>query len=138
MMTAGEVNITKVGIIGAGPGGLVSARWALKEGLDVTVIERASTIGGLWRPGAHTWPTMRTNISKFSLQFIEFNHSIDPVEDASNPKKVFLTAKEMHEYLLRYATHFNISPHVLLGHEVMEIIKSHKNENSHWKVKCRI
>ena len=134
-MTAAQ---TKVGIIGAGAGGLVSARWALKEGLDVTILERSNTVGGLWRPGGHTWPTMRTNVSKFCLSFMEFNHEMNPTEEALDPKKIFLTAKEMYEYLLKYADNFNITPHVLLGHEVIEINQSYKNEKPGWKVKCRL
>ncbi len=43
-----------VAIIGAGPAGLVSAKEAKAHGLNPTVFEKGSTVGGLWKPGGFT------------------------------------------------------------------------------------
>ncbi|MEH3154595.1 MAG: FAD-dependent oxidoreductase [Gordonia paraffinivorans] len=40
--------IESVAVVGAGPGGLVTARWLLSQGFDVTVFEAGPTIGGQW------------------------------------------------------------------------------------------
>ncbi len=38
-----------------------------------TVFERATEIGGLWRPGSGAaWPGMATNLSRYSCGFSDF------------------------------------------------------------------
>ena len=37
-----------VAVIGAGPGGLVAARWLLAQGFEPTIFEQAPTLGGQW------------------------------------------------------------------------------------------
>ena len=38
----------RVAVIGAGPGGLVAARWLLSQGFEPTIFEQAPTLGGQW------------------------------------------------------------------------------------------
>ena len=52
-------------VLGAGPGGLATGYWLAKHGVSVTVLERASVVGGLARTveregfkfdlGGHRW-----------------------------------------------------------------------------------
>ena len=56
-----------VAVIGAGPGGLVAARWLLSQGFEPTIFEQGPMLGGQWtgqdgRSGV--WPTMHTNSSR--------------------------------------------------------------------------
>lgn len=37
-----------IAIIGAGPAGLVSAKYAIAHGHNVTIYERSESLGGLW------------------------------------------------------------------------------------------
>lgn len=42
---AGALNVA---VIGAGPSGLVSAKYALEQGFRVTVFEQGEEVGGIW------------------------------------------------------------------------------------------
>lgn len=42
---------SKVGIIGAGPAGLVTAKYLLDEGLKPTIFEISDQLGGQWNLG---------------------------------------------------------------------------------------
>jgi dimethylaniline monooxygenase (N-oxide forming) len=45
----------KVAIIGAGPAGLTSAKYALQYGLMPTLFEKSNQIGGLWSSNTAIW-----------------------------------------------------------------------------------
>lgn len=45
---SGKANNLNVAVIGAGPSGLVSAKYALAQGFDVTVYEQNFELGGIW------------------------------------------------------------------------------------------
>ncbi|KAI9809385.1 MAG: hypothetical protein M1827_006897 [Pycnora praestabilis] len=67
----------KVLIIGGGPSGLVAAKTLLRsypDAFDVTIVEKAKTLGGLWPMSVDTKnglvsPEMPTNMSKHSVCF---------------------------------------------------------------------
>lgn len=57
----------EVAVIGAGPGGLVAARYLQSEGFAPVLFEQAATSGGQWSGDARcsgVWPSMRTNTSR--------------------------------------------------------------------------
>src|SRR3954468_573896 len=61
-----------VAVIGAGPGGLIAARWLLTQGFEPTVFERGQVLGGQWAGIAGqsgVWPTMHTNTSRVLTAF---------------------------------------------------------------------
>lgn len=41
-------NVPNIGIIGAGPAGLISAKHAISHGYGVTIYEKSEDIGGTW------------------------------------------------------------------------------------------
>ena len=62
----------RVAIVGAGPGGLAAAKYAIEAGLDVTVFEASDDLGGQWHTTAcHSgvWPGMQTNTSRAMTAF---------------------------------------------------------------------
>ena len=70
-----------VAVIGAGPGGLVAARWLLSQGFEPTIFEQAPMLGGQWtgldgRSGV--WPTMHTNTSRTMTAFSDLEHDDRP------------------------------------------------------------
>lgn len=51
-----------VAIIGAGSSGLVSAKYSLDHGFDVTVFEQNEQLGGIW------WFTNETGVNQYGLE----------------------------------------------------------------------
>ena len=98
--------IGSVAVIGAGPSGLVAARWLLSQGLSPTIFERAPMLGGQWSglPGlSGVWPTMHTNTSRVLTAFSD----LEPETDA-----VFPSNRAVLDYLVRYAEHARIASHI--------------------------
>lgn len=98
-----------VAVIGAGPGGLVAARWLLGQGFEVTLFERQPTCGGQWTgaPGhSGMWAAMRANTSRVLTAFGD----LDP-----GPGDVFPTRAEVFDYLRRYATLFGLDVRTRFG-----------------------
>lgn len=63
-----------VAIIGAGVGGLVTARMLTPAGFNVTIFESHDDLGGQWNyrnPNSGVWPTMRTNTADFATKTSE-------------------------------------------------------------------
>jgi dimethylaniline monooxygenase (N-oxide forming) len=105
-----------VAILGAGPAGLVAARYLLSEGLTPTLFERSSRIGGQWSGDpaiSGIWPTMRTNTSRIMTAFSDLAHP------ATTP--TYPTNQAMRDYLERYADLFNLTPHIRLSTPVLSV-----------------
>lgn len=98
-----------VGVIGAGPAGLASARWLQQHGLVPVVFEAADRIGGQWNPASPlsgTWTGMRTNTSRILTAFSDLEH---PADTAAYPCQEQILA-----YLENYAAKFSLSPCIRL------------------------
>ena len=93
----------RVAVVGAGPGGLVAAKYAIEAGLDVTVFEAGDELGGQWHTTAvHSgvWPGMHTNTSRAMTAFSDFPAPADyPLHPA---------AEQVHAYLHAYARKFGV------------------------------
>ena len=91
-----------VAVIGAGPGGLVAARWLQSQGFEPTIFEQDSELGGQWtgRPGqSGVWPAMYTNTSRVLTAFSDLDHE---------GNRVFLSNLDVLDYLNRYADMFGL------------------------------
>jgi dimethylaniline monooxygenase (N-oxide forming) len=111
-----HVAIRTAAIIGAGPGGLVVARWLREAGFHPTLIEEDSDVGGQWRVGApqsSVWPGMRTNTSRVMTAFADLPH---PPDTPAYP-----TAEQIGAYLRCYAEHVGALEDVRFRTRVVEI-----------------
>ncbi|NMF85955.1 FAD-dependent oxidoreductase [Nodosilinea sp. P-1105] len=104
----------RVAVIGAGVAGLVSAKVLKQDGFDVTVFEKASTMGGVWAK-SRAYPGLRTNNPRETYAFSDFDYP----ETADE----FPTAEQVRAYLEAYAEHFGITPHIRLGTEVISVAR---------------
>lgn len=90
-----------IGIIGAGISGLATAKIFRQRGHEVTVIEKAATIGGVWNPD-RSYPGVTTQTTRDEYAFSDF-----PMP-AHYPQ--WPTGEQVHAYLTSYALHFGIIP----------------------------
>ncbi len=106
----------RVAIIGAGPAGLVAARWLKARGAEPVVFEAASDLGGQWNaenPASATWPGMRTNTSRILTAFSDLDHPEDT--------PVFPVRDQVHHYLRRYAETQDLLRHIRFGTQVRHL-----------------
>lgn len=99
----------KVAVIGAGPAGLVAARWLIVRGLEPVIFEASSRLGGQWNSASAcsaTWSGMRTNTSRIMSAFADLDHT------PGTP--TYVEQAEMLDYLERYAFTFGLLPHLRL------------------------
>jgi len=103
-------------IIGAGPGGLTSAKAMLDEGLEPLVFEASDAIGGQWHTSAaHSgvWAGMNTNTSRATTVFSDLPHL--------EGTPLFPSAIEIKAYLDRYAEAFDLARRVKLDSRVTNV-----------------
>jgi dimethylaniline monooxygenase (N-oxide forming) len=108
-----------VAIVGAGPGGLVAARYLKQEGFAPTIFDQNERLGGQWAGTAGTsgvWPAMRTNTSRIMTSFSDLSY---PPGTA-----VYPTNQEVHGYLERYAAKFDLTRALRLSARVEEIAQN--------------
>lgn len=93
-----------VAVIGAGPGGLVAARWLLQCGFEPMIFEVADSLGGQWNQQAGSsaaWPAMRTNTSRIMTSFSDLDY---PEGTATYPRQ-----DQVQAYLQAYAEKFDLT-----------------------------
>lgn len=113
-----------VAVIGAGPGGLVTARWLLEKGFEPTIFEKAPILGGQWSglPGnSGVWPGMHTNTSRILTAFSDLPH---------DSAAVFPSNHEILAYLQRYAELFALTPRIRLNTTVQRL----RRDRARWVI----
>lgn len=103
---------TTVAVIGAGPGGLVTARWLCSQGFEPTIFEQQTELGGQWTGApvfTGVWPAMYTNTSRVLTAFSDLEHESGVT---------FLSNRGVLAYLNRYADLFGLRTRIRLGRRV--------------------
>jgi dimethylaniline monooxygenase (N-oxide forming) len=101
-----------VAVIGAGPGGLITARWLLSQGFEPTIFEQGPMLGGQWTglDGlSGVWSTMHTNTSRILTAFGDLEHETEAV---------YPSARDILDYLHRYADRFGLTSRIRLSTRV--------------------
>ncbi|KAL1953846.1 hypothetical protein VTO42DRAFT_2106 [Malbranchea cinnamomea] len=117
-----------VAVLGLGALGLVSMKNMLEEGFDVTGFDRNSYVGGLWHF------TEENNISVLQSTVANGSKHRGAFTDFPFPDDVpdFPTARDMANYLVSYAQHFDLMPHVCLNTMVHRVEWNEKKKK--WEV----
>jgi dimethylaniline monooxygenase (N-oxide forming) len=105
-------------IIGAGAGGLCAAKYLTAQGVEVTIFEAGSRIGGLWvydndSGMSPAYKSLHINSEAKVSTFIDF-----PFEDDT---PLYPDHKEMSRYFERYAEHFDLTRRVRFNSRVAAI-----------------
>ncbi len=106
----------RVAVIGAGPGGLVAAKYAIEAGFEVSVFEASNELGGQWNTtAAHSgiWPGMRTNTSRAMTAFSD--HGPPPTHD------LHPFAEQIHDYLRSYSATFGVTDRIRFAAPVSDL-----------------
>lgn len=96
-----------VAVIGAGPAGLVTARWLSSQGFEPVLFEASSQAGGQWNaasPLSATWRGMSTNTSRVMSAFSDLDHAGDTL--------VYPQQEDMLDYLKTYAARFGLTERI--------------------------
>ena len=104
--------VQRVGIIGAGIAGLVTAKIFLENGFDVLVFEKEASLGGVWAV-ARTYPGLRANTAKETYGLTDYPY---PESTSGYPD-----AEEVREHLESYANHFGLYRHIQFNREVVHL-----------------
>jgi cation diffusion facilitator CzcD-associated flavoprotein CzcO len=140
----------KVGIIGAGAAGLVTAKELIREGHKVVVFEQAMHVGGLWvydhevdsdllgmepdRKRAHSsvYASLRTNVPREVMSFIDFPFLARQGRD----ERCYPSHNEVALYLEDFAKEFDLLPLIQFGTfvEHVELVTTHSIGEKQWKV----
>jgi cation diffusion facilitator CzcD-associated flavoprotein CzcO len=114
--------MAKVAVIGAGPAGLVAARYLKSEGFEPAIFERGDRVGGQWTGDPRfsgVWPSMRTNTARIATAFSDLAHP--------QPSQAYPTNQAMQAYLQAYAERFDLIPRTRFGTAVKRLQADARN-----------
>lgn len=113
-------------IVGAGVGGLAAAHALKRLGVgDITIIEKGSGVGGVWRDNAY--PGVACDVPSILYCF-----SFAPNPDWS---RTYATGPEILRYLEKVADDFDLRRHCRFGREVETC--RWRESDARWEVRCR-
>jgi len=104
------VSQERAAVIGAGPGGLVTARYLKSQGFLPVMFESHRELGGQWNNenrNSGVWPLMRTNTARMVTRFSDLDY---PENVAVFPRNTEVLA-----YLQQYAAQFDLLTHAHLS-----------------------
>lgn len=115
-------NQSRVAIVGAGPGGLVAAKWLKQYGFEPVIFEQSDDVGGQWNaraPHSGVWHSMPTNTSHLTTSFSDLQY------EPGTP--VFPSNQQVHAYLKRYVIQFGLNSHLRLHTQIKQIERASTN-----------
>ena len=107
-------------IIGFGISGIACTRWAKELGLDITVLESSSDIGGCWYH--KNYKNVKLQTTKYSYAFSDM-----PMDDSY---QMHPSSDEVMDYLKKYTNHHNLLKYVNFQHKVVKI-----SYDNHWEIR---
>ncbi len=111
----------KVLIIGAGVSGLCAAIKLQQAGVPFTILEKSTTLGGIWRDNRYPGAGVDTPNHLYSYTFAPYDWTM-----------YFALRDELHAYLEHVAEKFNLRPHIRFETEVKTA--DYDNAAQQWKV----
>ncbi|KAK9815265.1 hypothetical protein WJX72_000885 [[Myrmecia] bisecta] len=125
-----------VAVIGCGAAGLVTARELLREGLNVTVYEQSSHLGGVWkyeeeveddlrnpskRVHSSMYQDLRTNLPRQLMSFSDFPLTVECLGPKSLDPRRYCSHQEVLRFLERFADEYQLWEHIRFNAKVVSI-----------------
>lgn len=111
----------RVAIVGAGAAGLATARVLLAQGLDCTLFERGTHLGGVWTIG---YANFGTQVQRELYEFPDFPLPPEAPDFTPGPT--------VQRYLEDYARHFDVWPRIRFATRVTAITDG--EDGAAWRV----
>jgi cation diffusion facilitator CzcD-associated flavoprotein CzcO len=122
-----------VAVIGAGASGLCTAKHFLEAGLDVTIFEIGTQVGGLWcymndNGRSSAYRTLHINTAKNMTNFSDFKFRDDVQR--------FPSHEDVHAYLKEYAEHFGVMERIEFKTEIKAVTPLFEpgKDDSRWEI----
>ncbi|MFI6513047.1 SDR family NAD(P)-dependent oxidoreductase [Streptosporangium sp. NPDC050855] len=111
-------------VVGGGAAGIAAVKALVEAGLPVLGIERAASLGGLWRlePGTASYESLRLNTSRARTEFSDFPM---PRDWPDHPGRALML-----EYLRSYADHFGVGERFRFG----TVLESARRADDGWEL----
>ncbi len=111
-------NNRNIAVIGAGAAGLCAAKYLALAGIEVTIFEIGTQIGGLWcfmndNRRSSAYRTLHINTSRSVTRFHDF--------DFDKGVQAFPDHTDMHRYLVKYAEHFDLVKLIRFQSRVVDV-----------------
>jgi cation diffusion facilitator CzcD-associated flavoprotein CzcO len=108
----------RVAVIGAGAAGLSTAKHLLHLGIDVTVYEMGSQVGGLW-----VYENDNGRSPAYDSLYINSEAQVTQYRDYPFPEgtPIFPSHRQIRQYLESYADHFDVRRHIRFNTEVTSV-----------------
>lgn len=99
----------KACVVGAGPGGIASAKVLVDNGFDVTVLDKYERVGGIWSPGG-SYDGLANQASRRLFEFADLPNRLH-----------YASAVDTQRYLEEYARRFGVLDRLRPGTEVVSV-----------------
>ncbi|CAD5205595.1 unnamed protein product [Bursaphelenchus okinawaensis] len=109
----------RICIIGAGVSGLPATKWAVQYGVEPTVFEAQSQLGGLWNykeEETEFSTVMKQTVINTSKEMSAYSDFVPDAEDAN-----FMHHTKLWKYLDRYADTFDLKKYIRFNHRVTNV-----------------
>lgn len=116
-----------VAVIGAGPAGIVCARWLMEYGYEPHLFEASGDLGGQWNAECETsatWQGMVTNTSRIMTAFSDLDH---PTITPTYPSR-----EMMHLYLREYAEKMGVAERIRYGAKIERLSRDDESWRLEW------
>lgn len=122
---------TRIAVIGSGAGGLCAAKHLLARGLDVTVFEMGSRIGGLW-----VYDNDNGRSSAYASLHINSESKVTGYRDFPFPPgtPLYPMHTEVQAYLEAYADRFDIRRHIRFTTRVTSVEPAGADGGPRWRL----
>ncbi|MGH6915179.1 MAG: flavin-containing monooxygenase, partial [Geminicoccales bacterium] len=108
----------RVAVVGAGPAGLVAARFLKAQGFKPILFDPGGRVGGQWdrtTAASGIWPDMRANTSRIMTRFSDL--------DYPDGTPAFPHNEQVRDYLGAYAEKLDLLPAIRFGTTVDHIVR---------------
>ncbi|KAI9034147.1 FAD/NAD(P)-binding domain-containing protein [Hyaloraphidium curvatum] len=111
----------KIAIVGAGPAGLVTAKYALELGFEVKVLEAEDELGGTFRWRAYEGSEL---VSSRQLTAFSDLRLTDEYYSPACSSRDHVMLEDYVRYLKDYAQHFGVLPHISFNSRVVSVVRT--------------